>query len=153
MPFKQIAALPVRRNAKGKLKILLVTSRQTGRWIVPKGWRSKRLKDPDAAAREAKEEAGVSGKVSRKPLGSFLYFKRQTDGFHEVKVAVYLFKVSKVRKQWEEADQRKRKWLSSREAALLVQEPALVTLIKQLKRATRIKSTPKRKDAIRRRTE
>jgi 8-oxo-dGTP pyrophosphatase MutT (NUDIX family) len=63
---KQVAVLPVRRVKSGAFEILLVTSRSTGRWIIPKGWPSKRLKDHRAAAREAKDEAGVEGKIKRK---------------------------------------------------------------------------------------
>ena len=65
---RQVAALPLRRSKKGALEILLVTSRTTGRWIIPKGWPSKRIKDHKAAAREARQEGGVKGKI--KPKGN-----------------------------------------------------------------------------------
>jgi 8-oxo-dGTP pyrophosphatase MutT (NUDIX family) len=73
---RQIAALPFRRTTAGEIEILLITSRETGRFIIPKGWPMKRLSDPDAAAREAYEEAGVVGKVQRKPICDYLYWKR-----------------------------------------------------------------------------
>ncbi|MGB7917572.1 MAG: NUDIX domain-containing protein, partial [Rhodomicrobium sp.] len=62
---RQVAALPLRLAKNGAIEILLVTSRDTGRWIIPKGWTSKRIKDCKAAAREAREEAGVKGKILR----------------------------------------------------------------------------------------
>ena len=63
---KQVAALPVRRGEDGSLEVLLVTSRETGRWVIPKGWPSKRLSDREAAAREARQEAGVTGTIKNK---------------------------------------------------------------------------------------
>lgn len=133
---KQVAALPIRLNAKGRLEVLLVTTRQSRRWVIPKGWRSKRLSDQDAAAREAQEEAGVTGKLLKKPVGSYSYFKREDDGFRPVKVTVYVLKVLDQQKRWKEVNERKRRWLSISQAAALVQEPALATVIKRLKRTT-----------------
>ena len=133
--LKQVGALPVRLNAKGKLEVLLVTTRQTRRWVIPKGWPSKRLLDHDAAAREAQEEAGVSGKLLKKPVGSYSYFKREEDGFRPVQVKVYMLRVEEEQKRWKEGGERKRRWLSVSRAAALVQEPTLTALIKRLKRA------------------
>ena len=138
---KQVGALPVRLNAKGKLEVLLVTTRQSRRWVIPKGWRSTRLSDADAAAREAQEEAGVTGRLLKKPVGSYSYFKREDDGFRPVKVTVYLLKVREQQKRWKEVDERKRRWLSISRAAELVQEPALATVIKRLKR-TAVRKRP-----------
>jgi 8-oxo-dGTP pyrophosphatase MutT (NUDIX family) len=132
--LKQVAALPVRRNAKGQLEVLLVTTRQTRRWVIPKGWRSKRLSNHDAAAREAHEEAGVTGKLLKKPVGSYSYLKRDEDGFRPVTVTVYVLKVRGQQNRWKEVDERKRRWLSIAKAAELVQEPALATIIERLKR-------------------
>jgi 8-oxo-dGTP pyrophosphatase MutT (NUDIX family) len=143
---KQVAALPIRINAQGKLEVLLVTSRQTRRWVIPKGWRSKRLSDADAAAREAQQEAGVTGKVLKKPVGSYSYFKRDDDGFRPVEVSVYVLKVQDQQKRWKEIDQRKRRWLSVSQAAELVQEPALATVIKRLKPKT-VRKRPLRRKA------
>jgi 8-oxo-dGTP pyrophosphatase MutT (NUDIX family) len=142
---KQVGALPVRLNAKGKLEVLLVTTRQSRRWVIPKGWRSTRLSDADAAAREAQEEAGVTGRLLKKPVGSYSYFKREDDGFRPVKVTVYLLKVREQQKRWKEVDERKRRWLSISRAAELVQEPALATVIKRLKRTAMRKRSSKSK--------
>jgi 8-oxo-dGTP pyrophosphatase MutT (NUDIX family) len=69
----QYAALPYRRKGNSRTEVLLVTSRDTGRWIIPKGWPAKGKTPRKSAAREAREEAGVVGRISRQPAGSFLY--------------------------------------------------------------------------------
>ncbi len=79
LAVKQYAALPVRRMG-GKLEVLLVSSRETRRWVIPKGWPMAGLSDAESAAREAFEEAGVEGKVAGKPIGSFAYDKRKKCG-------------------------------------------------------------------------
>src|SRR5690554_2758136 len=73
---KQFGAIPVRFTPEGQLEIMLITSRQTRRWIVPKGWPMKGLEGHDTAAREAFEEAGVNGSISDRPIGSYVYAKR-----------------------------------------------------------------------------
>ena len=67
----QVAALPFRYVAPGSLEVLIITSRETGRFIIPKGWPMKGRADPEAAAIEAREEAGVVGKINRKPIGRY----------------------------------------------------------------------------------
>src|SRR5258708_7732746 len=71
----QYGALPYRFTPEASLEILLVTTRQTKRWIIPKGWPIKRLKPAKSAAREAFEEAGVRGKIGMKSVGLFAYEK------------------------------------------------------------------------------
>ena len=66
----QVAALPV-KGKPGKYRVLLVTSRETRRWIIPKGWPMKGRKDHEAAAQEALEEAGVTGHVHKHPMGAY----------------------------------------------------------------------------------
>ena len=72
--FSQVAALPFRIK-DGKIEVLLVTSRETKRWLIPKGWPMKGKKPHKAAAQEAEEEAGVKGEIKNKPLGSYDYWK------------------------------------------------------------------------------
>lgn len=88
-PINQVAALPYRISATGELEVLILTSRGTGRFIVPKGWPMKGLKNRDAAAREAVEEAGVTGVLGKTPMGNFSYWKRLKDNFVQVNVSVY----------------------------------------------------------------
>lgn len=127
---KQVAALPLRR-VNGITEILLVTSRDTGRWIIPKGWQSKR-KAHKAAAREALEEAGVTGKIKQRAIGRYSYIKRELSKHGPISVNVYLLAVRKEFKRWPEKDQRKRAWFAIETAAIEVQEPELSLIIKAL---------------------
>ena len=124
----QVAALPVRPGDTG-LDVLLITSRETRRWVIPKGWPMKGRKDHQAAAREALEEAGVTGKIRKQPIGAFTYQKRLTDRVEPCRVMVYVLEVEKQLPSWREKDQRKRKWFSQSEAAERISEPALASMI------------------------
>ena len=126
---RQVAALPLRLTKDGELEILLVTSRDTGRWIIPKGWTSKRIKDCKAAAREARQEAGVKGKVLRDAIGTYRYIKRELGNGALIEVRVFLLKVSKRCKRWPEKRERRRAWFDLKIAASKVSDPELSTLI------------------------
>lgn len=130
--LKQVAALPIRHDEDGRLQILLVTSRETKRWVIPKGWPMKALTDRDAAAREAEEEAGVKGKIAKKPIGTYSYWKRTTTDFQHIEVQVFVLEVRKEKKSWPEMEQRERAWLTVKQAAAIVLEPGLAALIKTL---------------------
>ena len=129
---RQVAALPLRLTKDGELEILLVTSRDTGRWIIPKGWTSKRIKDCKAAAREARQEAGVKGKVLRDAIGTYRYIKRELGNGALIEVRVFLLKVSKRCKRWPEERERRRAWFDLKIAASKVSDPELSTLIATL---------------------
>jgi 8-oxo-dGTP pyrophosphatase MutT (NUDIX family) len=114
---------------------MLVTSRETRRWIIPKGWPQKGKMPHRSAAREAFEEAGVVGAVGSRPVGSFAYKKRFKDGrVVACEVQVFPLKVKRQRKQWPERRQRDVKWVSVQEAAKTVQEPELGAIIRRLAR-------------------
>lgn len=136
---KQVAALPVRKGEDGLLEVLLVTSRETGRWVIPKGWPSKRLSDRDAAAREARQEAGVTGSMKSRPIGTYRYRKVQPEGTRLLDVTVYLLKVEREKKSWPEKDQRQRSWFKADAAARRVREPSLQKLIRALSEKKRAK--------------
>ena len=125
----QVAALCLNEKTG---EVLLVTSRGTGRWIVPKGWPMKGVKDRDAAAREAYEEAGVIGRVSEKPAGRYTYWKRMSDHFALCEVKLYLLEVEKQLDSWAEQHQRDLHWFKLADAADLVDEPELGTAIRKL---------------------
>ncbi|OYX75023.1 MAG: hypothetical protein B7Y95_04385 [Rhizobiales bacterium 32-66-11] len=72
----QYAALPYRQRQDGEVQIRLITSRETRRWVVPKGWPIKGLTPPQTAAREAYEEAGLIGAMSPAAAGLYSYEKR-----------------------------------------------------------------------------
>jgi 8-oxo-dGTP pyrophosphatase MutT (NUDIX family) len=132
---KQVGALCVSSPDGGPLKVLLVTSRDTGRWIIPKGWPMKRMKDHLAAAEEAYEEAGVAGKVARKPWGVFSYMRPDGDeGPQLLDVTVFLLLVDREKKSWPEANERRRAWFTVESAARRVAEPGLRRLIRQVGR-------------------
>jgi len=130
---RQIAALPFRKTAAGDIEVLLITSRETGRFIIPKGWPMKRLSDADAAAKEAYEEAGVVGKVKRKPIGAYSYWKRLERSFELLNVDVYALEVREQRANWPEKGSRRLGWLRQEDAASLVDEPGLITLIERFR--------------------
>ena len=128
----QVAALPYRRR-ENLIEVLLVTSRETKRWIIPKGWPMPNLKDFTAAKREAREEAGVTGQIGKIEIGRFEYLKRLKDGCsQECSVVVYPLKVEKLLQVWKEKKQRTRKWFSAEEACSLVHEPFLQDIIQNL---------------------
>lgn len=130
---RQVAALPIRRNADtGRLEVLLVTTLDTGRWVIPKGWPWP-VADHDAAAGEAREEAGVEGEARPASVGSFRYDKRHKDGTATtVTVAVFLLEVTSELARWPERKQRRRVWLEPAEAARRVQEPELKAIIERV---------------------
>lgn len=133
-PRKQVAALPVRFDAKGHLHVLLITSRGTQRFIIPKGWPMKGKKDHRAAAIEAQQEAGIIGRVHKKPVGVYTYWKRRDDHFDFCRVKVYPLEFRHQLPDWREKGQRRGAWLLPDEAADLVDDPGLVDIIRNLPR-------------------
>ena len=129
--LRQVAAVPLRSTDAG-LEVLLITSRETHRWVIPKGWPMRKKADPDAAATEALEEAGLRGVIHPEPIGAFSYFKRRGEHFDLVDVAVYRLDVTEQADQWPEKDQREQRWCSLTAAAALVQEPGLQALFLEL---------------------
>ena len=130
----QVAALPVRHAADGGLEVLLITSRETRRWVIPKGWPMRDRKDYQAAAREALEEAGISGRIRKRPLGAYTYQKRLVGRVEPCRVMVYVLEVEKVRAAWRERDQRTRQWFEPGSAADNIDEPRLAAMIRALGR-------------------
>lgn len=127
----QYGALPYAVDDDGELRILLVTSRATRRWIIPKGWPMKLRRPHKAAAQEAFEEAGVVGRPFKEPIGAYQYDKLTDDGVSiRCTVTVFPLRVRRLDKQWPEADQRERRWFAQAEAARLVDEPELRVLLR-----------------------
>lgn len=130
-PRSQFAALPWRRAGDGGIQVLLITSRETRRWVIPKGWPIKGMSSAKSAAREAFEEAGVVGKIAKAPIGSFAYDKRLRNGrLQHVRVAVFALQVEREREAYLEKGQREKLWLPAAEAAERVEEPELAALIR-----------------------
>ncbi len=128
----QIAAMPIRRRAGAPVEIMLVTSRTTRRWIVPKGWPIKGLSAHEAAEREAFEEAGVVGRIVPAPAGRYTYWKRMSDHFALCEVTLYLLEVERQLATWAEQGERRCQWFGLDDAADLVDDPELATAIRQL---------------------
>jgi 8-oxo-dGTP pyrophosphatase MutT (NUDIX family) len=127
---RQCAALPVVETPEG-VRIVMVTSRETRRWVLPKGWVNDGLTPHRAAEREALEEAGLEGKIDRSPLGSYTYGKRLGDGaVRDCTVTVHLLRVTRMRERWPEREERERRLFAPEEAAGLVDEPGLRELLR-----------------------
>ena len=129
----QYAALPY-TIVEGKLVILLVTSRRTGRWIFPKGGAKEGQTPWEAAAMEALEEAGVEGEIETQPIGSYRTMK--SSGFRStpIRVDLYPLKVTQQFDAWEEQGERYRHWALAREAKRLLDDNAVAGLITALAR-------------------
>ncbi len=126
----QVGALPYRRRADGTIEVLLVTTRGTGRWMVPKGWPMPGKSHAEAAAQEAYEEAGVRGPAVPVELGRFPHEKTRFPAPSiECTVAVYPLPVEKELSRWPESDERVRRWFSPDDAASMVQSPELSAII------------------------
>ncbi|MDP3897284.1 MAG: NUDIX hydrolase [Mesorhizobium sp.] len=125
----QVAALPWRK-VDNAVQVMLITSRDTGRWVLPKGWPEGVEKLHDAAAREAVEEAGLTGAVSAVEIGRYFYRKARRSG-DDVQCEVHVFplEVDRVADDWDEKRKRTRKWVSATDAARLVNEPDLGEVI------------------------
>ena len=133
-PARQYAALPMRTSDDGEPEIMLVTSRGTKRWIIPKGWPMARRTPGGAAAREALEEAGLVGVIQEQdgPLGTYTYRKRLSSGRSiMIEVEVFVLEVRRQRRKWREKAQRTTRWYDPITASELVEEADLADLMLQ----------------------
>ncbi len=118
---------------EGEMMVMLVTSRETCRWVLPKGWAEKNLSGPELAAKEAFEEAGLVGQVAAKSIGSYAYMKRLSKGRElQCNVEVFAMHVELILGDWPERHQRERQWFTLAQAAMAVDEGDLITLLLQL---------------------
>ena len=130
----QVAALPWRKAPDGSVRVLLVTSRETRRWVIPKGWPMPGRTPGQAAAQEAYEEAGVVGETSARPIGVYSYGKRLRDGtVQAVEVQVFPLEVLVERLAFPEQEQREKRWIAPAGAADLVDEPDLQAIIRRFR--------------------
>lgn len=130
-PALQVAALPYRQGPDG-VEIMLITSRETRRWVIPKGWPMTGRTRPGAAEQEAFEEAGLSGAIAGEPVGTFDYLKQRAKaGDIDCRVEVYPLKVAEQAEDWPEKGQRDTRWFDAAEAAEAVDEPELAALIRR----------------------
>ncbi|MGZ6027721.1 MAG: NUDIX hydrolase [Caulobacteraceae bacterium] len=131
----QYAALPWRQTGRS-VEILLVTSRESHRWVIPKGWPMKGRAPHESAAVEALEEAGISGEIDPTAIGSYRYLKRvKGDEALPIQVIVFALQVHSQLDHWKEKDQRQSRWFPYPKAAAVVAEPALKRLIRDFGQA------------------
>lgn len=128
---QQVGALPVRWTGD-ELRVLLVTSRETQRWIIPKGWRMRGRSNAEAAAQEALEEAGVRGRVRNKPIGRYVYAKRRLGGTEDCKITTYLLEVTDELDAFPEMAERQRSWFTIAEAEACADDEGLRDILRTL---------------------
>jgi 8-oxo-dGTP pyrophosphatase MutT (NUDIX family) len=145
-PRVQLAALPF-RIALGSLQVLLITSRETRRWIIPKGWPIRGLPPRDVAAREALEEAGLVGTiVGKRSIGSYHYAKRLPENHEDLcRVKVFLLSVDHQLEDWPEKEQRECQWMTPEKAAHMVDEGGLAEILRAAFPAVQFQSPKARK--------
>ncbi|MCX5568642.1 MULTISPECIES: NUDIX hydrolase [Kaistia] len=139
--FQQFGALPWRRNKHGEIRVLLVTSRERGRWLFPKGWLAPGRSAPDSAATEAFEEAGVVGDIHREALGSYSYAKILNDQSSvDCIVTMFPLRVRGTLLEWRERCERKRRWCHLSEAVEIVSDEGLGRLLREIQADDRLKA-------------
>ena len=131
---RQCGAVPFTVDSFGRVRVALLTSRETQRWVIPKGWPMAKRGAAEAARREVREEAGLSGTIINvKPVGHYVYMKRLApDQAVACKVAVFLLRVHRELGVWPERAQRVRAWFSPEVAAALVAEKGLAAILRRL---------------------
>ncbi|WP_284759954.1 NUDIX hydrolase [Agrobacterium sp. fls2-241-TYG-188a] len=131
----QYAAICYRHTGRddGSIEVLLITSRESGRWVIPKGWPMRKKKPHEVASREAWEEAGVRGRIRKKAWGHYTYVKKLEDGeLVPAMVQVHLIDVQEMETDFPERDQRRLEWFAPAVEASAVGEPELRGLIAKL---------------------
>ena len=126
--FRQSGVIPYRHRSDGQLEVLLITSRRSGHWIVPKGLVEPDMTEHDSAAKEAREEAGVAGTIGTRAVGSFEYEK--WGGVCHV--SVFDLHVTGELDAWPEKGQRHRQWVTVAEAVKRVKIEDLARIIEGL---------------------
>ena len=129
---QQCAALPL-ADRGGEWQVMLVTSRETRRWVLPKGWMERGVAPHEQAAREAFEEAGLVGATAPEPIGRYGYEKRLPHGRTvHCEVEVFPMRVERQLKSWPEKRQRRTAWFTLAQAAMEVEEEGLAFLLLRL---------------------
>jgi 8-oxo-dGTP pyrophosphatase MutT (NUDIX family) len=131
-PRQQYAAICYRIKKRGEIEVLVATSRDTGRWVIPKGWPMENKKAHQVAEQEAFEEVGVKGKAEKAAFGFYHYNKGLDNGLKvPVRVQVHLLKVDDCLKDFKEKGSRRIEWVSCEQASDRVNEPELKILLLQ----------------------
>ena len=127
--------------------MLLITSRETRRWVLPKGGIIPGMTPFESAAAEAFEEAGIAGAVDRRCIGVYGYAKPRIEGSAYCTVRVYPMKVTTQYADWPERRERQRKWMTLDAASGRVRERALKKILTSFTVSRRVRR-PSRPSAI-----
>ena len=116
--IRQIAALPYRTDGTAvdaPVRVLLITSRENKRWVIPKGNPTSGIDGATPPPRwRPTRKPGVRGLVCPTPLGSYRYRKRQRNGASlMVDVDVFPLAVNRELDHWKEQAERERRWVSA----------------------------------------
>ena len=129
--IEQFGVIAWRRAGADGVEVLLITSRETRRWVPPRGNAIPGLRPHESAAQEAFEEAGIRGGVQPKEIGTYRYGKRARDGrVIPAQVHLYPMLVTEEAETWPERHQRERRWFAASAAADAVDEADLADLIR-----------------------
>jgi 8-oxo-dGTP pyrophosphatase MutT (NUDIX family) len=121
------------RMHRRRVEVLLITSRDTRRWVIPKGWPMEGMTAAEAAQTEAWEEAGAKGEVASHPIGLFTYDKQRGPKTPlPCVVSVYALRVQGLAEKFPERHERRRKWFPAAKAAQKVAEAELRALLLDL---------------------
>ena len=132
-PNLQFAALPYRRRDGGVFEVMLITSRETRGWIIPKGWPVQRLTPHEIGSARSMGGGGRIGRIGEHPIGVFHYEKQLADGSKvPCTVTVFALEVEQQLTSWPEQDRRSTHWFTSQEAACAVNEPELRAIMQNL---------------------
>jgi 8-oxo-dGTP pyrophosphatase MutT (NUDIX family) len=133
--LQQYGAVPWRRDRRGRIRVLLVTSSR-GRWIAPKGWPVEGRAPYLSAALEAFEEAGVIGEIRSHPLADYQCFKEGGDGSsRRCRVTLFSLRVRGTLTNWPERGRRTRRWFALDEAAEVVDDAELADVLRSIEAA------------------
>jgi 8-oxo-dGTP pyrophosphatase MutT (NUDIX family) len=128
----QYGVIPWRRDRDREMEILLITSRETRRWVVPRGNPIPGLRNYEAAAQEAYEEAGIRGAVDTEAVGTYRYDKRRNGASVPALVELFRMAVAEEAAEWPEKHERERRWFQAEAAAAAVDEADLAALIRSV---------------------
>lgn len=127
----QYGVLAYETGEDGEPRFLLITSRTTRRWIIPRGNPIRGLSPSQSAAQEAHEEAGLTGYVGSEELGSYPYLKHRRNGSSDpARVHVFPLSSPVQSRDWPERDERETRWFTRSEAVEAVEEEELKALIR-----------------------
>jgi len=129
----QASAIPY-RIYKNELQILIITSRNKKKWIIPKGIIESGDTARSTALKETREEAGVSGKVADVSIGNYTYKKWNSN----CKVELFALHVTDIYDSWEESSFRKRKWVKAKRAVKKIEPASLASLVEKFIKSVKI---------------